>query len=138
MTMRRRRSRRRSRNSAIGSDDSKAQFLRDRDAARAPYEGSTALSDTVLVLNAGSSSIKFALFPADQQPARHDLVCEGAYTGLGHQVHFTAKDGAGNRLIDEQLPETTTHEDVVAALLGWLEARFPDRELVAAGHRVVH
>ena len=96
------------------------------------------MSDTVLVLNAGSSSIKFALFPADQQPARHDLVCEGAYEGLGHQVHFTAKDGAGNRLIDEQLPETTTHEDVVAALLRWLDARFPDRELVAAGHRVVH
>jgi len=96
------------------------------------------LSDTVLVLNAGSSSIKFALFPADRQPARHDLVCEGAYEGLGHQVHFTAKDGAANRLIDEQLPETTTHEDVVAALLGWLDARFPDRELAAAGHRVVH
>jgi len=96
------------------------------------------LSEAVLILNAGSSSIKFALFPADQQPTRHGLVCEGAYEGLGHQVHFTAKDGAGNRLIDEQLPETTTHEDVVAALLGWLDARFPDRELAAAGHRVVH
>jgi acetate kinase len=96
------------------------------------------LSDAVLILNAGSSSIKFALFPADEQPTRRDLVCEGAYEGLGHRVHFTAKDGAGKRLVDEQLPETTTHEDVVAALLRWLEARFPDRELVAAGHRVVH
>jgi len=96
------------------------------------------LSDAVLILNAGSSSIKFALFPADEQPTRQDLVCEGAYEGLGHRVHFTAKDGAGKRLVEEQLPETTTHEDVVAALLRWLEARFPDRELVAAGHRVVH
>lgn len=96
------------------------------------------MSDAVLVLNAGSSSIKFALFPADEQPARHELICEGAYEGLGHRVRFTAKDGAGNRLIDEQLPETTTHEDVVAALLRWLDARFPDRELSAAGHRVVH
>ncbi len=96
------------------------------------------MSDVVLVLNAGSSSIKFALFPGDQQPTRQDLVCEGAYEGLGHRVHFTAKDGGGNPLIDEQLPEATTHEDVVADLLRWLEARFPDRELVAAGHRVVH
>ena len=96
------------------------------------------MSDVLLILNAGSSSIKFALFPADQQPTRSDLVCEGAYEGLGHRVHFTAKDGDGNRLTDEELPETTTHEDVMAALLRWLDARFPDRELVAAGHRVVH
>lgn len=96
------------------------------------------MSGVLLILNAGSSSIKFALFPADQRPTRSDLVCEGAYEGLGHRVHFAAKDGAGNRLTDEQLPETTTHEEVVAALLRWLDARFPDRELVAAGHRVVH
>ncbi len=96
------------------------------------------MNGVILILNAGSSSIKFALFPAGQQPERNDRVCEGSYEGLGHQVHFAAKDGAGNRLIDEQLPEATTHEDVVAALLRWLDARFPDRELVAAGHRVVH
>jgi acetate kinase len=96
------------------------------------------LSDAVLILNAGSSSIKFALFPADREPTRQGLVCEGVYEGLGHRVRFTAKDGAGNRLADAQLPETTTHEDVVAALLRWLAARFPDWGLVAAGHRVVH
>jgi acetate kinase len=96
------------------------------------------VSGIILVLNAGSSSIKFALFPAGQRPTRSDLVCEGAYEGLGHRVDFTAKDGAGNRLTGEELPETTTHEEVVAALLRWLDARFPGQELVAAGHRVVH
>ncbi len=96
------------------------------------------MSGAALILNAGSSSIKFALFPADQRPTRKDLVCEGAYQGLGRRVHFTAKDRAGSTLINEQLPETTTHEEVVAALLRWLEQRFPDRQLVAAGHRVVH
>ena len=83
------------------------------------------MSDAVLILNAGSSSIKFALFPADEQPTRRDLVCEGAYEGLGHRVHFTARDGSGNRLVNDEMPETTTHEDVVAALLRWREARFP-------------
>lgn len=96
------------------------------------------MSGAVLVLNAGSSSIKFALFPADQRPARGNLICEGAYDGLRHRVHFSAKDGTGSPLVNEDLPEITTHEEVVAALLGWLGARFPDRELAAAGHRVVH
>jgi acetate kinase len=96
------------------------------------------VSGIILVLNAGSSSIKFALFPAEQRPTRNDLVCEGACEGLGHRVHFTAKDGAGNRFVDEDLPEATTHEEVVAALLRWLDAHFPGHELVAAGHRVVH
>jgi acetate kinase len=96
------------------------------------------VSDALLILNAGSSSIKFALFPGHLRPARSDLVCEGEYEGIGHHVHFTAKDGAGCRLIDERLPELTTHEDIVAALLRWLEQRFPDQTLVAAGHRVVH
>ena len=96
------------------------------------------MSGAVLVLNAGSSSIKFVLFPADQRPARGNLICEGAYDGLRHRVHFSAKDGTGSPLVNEDLPEITTHEEVVAALLGWLGARFPDRELAAAGHRVVH
>ncbi len=96
------------------------------------------MSDALLILNAGSSSIKFALFPGHLRPARSDLVCEGEYEGIGHRVHFTAKDAAGGRLIDDHLPELITHEDIVAALLRWLEQRFPDQTLVAAGHRVVH
>ncbi len=96
------------------------------------------MSGVILVLNAGSSSIKFALFPCERRPARSDVICEGEYEGLGHRVHFTAKNGAGNPLINEDLPEARTHEDIVAALLRWLEARFPEQALVAAGHRVVH
>jgi acetate kinase len=96
------------------------------------------VSDALLILNAGSSSIKFALFPGHLRPARSEVVCEGEYEGIGHRVHFTAKDGAGCSLIDEHLPELITHEDIVAALLRWLEQRFPDQALVAAGHRVVH
>ena len=96
------------------------------------------MSGAILVLNAGSSSIKFALFPGEQRPVRSDVVCEGEYEGLGHLVHFAAKDGAGYPLIDKDLPEAKTHEDIIAALLRWLEARFPEQALVAAGHRVVH
>jgi acetate kinase len=96
------------------------------------------VSGLILVLNAGSSSVKFALFPGERRPARSDVVCEGEYEGLGHRVHFTARDGAGSPLTNEDLPQAKTHEDIVAALLRWIEACFPGETLAAAGHRVVH
>jgi acetate kinase len=96
------------------------------------------VSDAILVLNAGSSSIKFSVFPGDARPSRQDLICDGECEGIGHRVHFTAKNGAGASLVDKQLAEGATHEDALAALLHWLEAHFKDHRLIAAGHRVVH
>jgi acetate kinase len=96
------------------------------------------VTDAILVLNAGSSSIKFSLFPGDEQPMRQDLICEGELEGIGHQVHFTVKDGKGAVLNKEQLSECKNHEDALAVLLQWLRATFPHGELIAAGHRVVH
>ncbi|MGC2629162.1 MAG: acetate/propionate family kinase [Rhodomicrobium sp.] len=96
------------------------------------------MSGAILVVNAGSSSIKFSLFPGDERPMRQGLICEGECEGIGHTVHFTAKDGTGKVLIDEHLPEGAGHEDSLAALLRWLERTFPQYPLMAAGHRVVH
>jgi acetate kinase len=96
------------------------------------------MSDAILVLNAGSSSIKFALFPGDSRPTRQGLYCEGECEGIGHRIHFFARDRAGAVLIDEHLPEGATHEQALTALLRWLERAFPQHRLVAAGHRVVH
>ena len=53
------------------------------------------MSDAILVLNAGSSSIKFSLFPGHEQPTRQDLICDGECEGIGQRIHFAAKDGAG-------------------------------------------
>jgi len=96
------------------------------------------VSDAILILNAGSSSIKFSVFPGHQRPSRQGIICEGECEGIGHRVHFTAKDRAGASLISQYLTEGTTHEGALAALLRWLEDRFLDNQLVAAGHRVVH
>lgn len=96
------------------------------------------MSDAVLVLNAGSSSIKFSVFPGHISPSRPDIICEGECEGIGHRVHFTAKDRTGASLVDEYLAEGITHEEALAALLRWLEDHFQDHQLVAAGHRVVH
>ncbi len=96
------------------------------------------MTDAILVINAGSSSIKFSLFPGEQRPTRQDLFCEGEFEGIRHRAHFTAKDGVGAPLVDQYLKEGATHEDAFAALLRWLEMHFPQHGLIAAGHRVVH
>jgi len=96
------------------------------------------VSDAILVLNAGSSSVKFSLFPAHGRPARTDLLCEGACEGIGHRIKFVAKDGKGTPLISEELRQGTDHEDALKSVLTWLKSRFPDYSLAAAGHRIVH
>ncbi len=92
--------------------------------------------DAILVLNAGSSSIKFSLFLAGTWPVSQSLICSGGMDGLGHQVHFTAKGPDGESLIRETLSSATTHEDALGVLLRWFERQFKDIRLVAAGHRV--
>jgi acetate kinase len=111
--------------------------MRDR-AAVGASQGDKNVSDAILVLNAGSSSIKFSMFPGHERPTRQGIICEGECEGIGHCVHFTAKDRSGAPLVDEHLAEGTTHEDALAALLAWLEGHFHEDQLVAAGHRVVH
>jgi acetate kinase len=96
------------------------------------------VSDAILVLNAGSSSIKFSVFPGHETPGRQGLICEGECEGIGHRGHFFAKDRSGASLVDEVLGEATSHEEALSALLRWLESHYLGNQLVAAGHRVVH
>ena len=96
------------------------------------------MSEVLLVLNAGSSSIKFALFEAHSQPTADHLICEGAISGIGHRAHFKATGRSGETLIDEHLPDGESTDDAMAALIAWIERGFPDQTLAAAGHRVVH
>src|SRR5581483_10503236 len=96
------------------------------------------MSEAILVLNAGSSSIKFALFSGDVLPSRATLLCEGACEGIGHAVHFLAKDASGAPLVDDTLNEGASHENALARLLAWQGQQFPQYTLTAAGHRVVH
>lgn len=90
----------------------------------------------ILVLNAGSSSIKFSLFSALHRSS--DVICEGACEGIGDQLHAKAKDAAGHALIKEQLSLDPNHEQALSWLLGWFVRQFPGHPPVAAGHRIVH
>ena len=54
------------------------------------------MSDAILVLNAGSSSVKFSLFEGHERPGPKGLVCDGEFDGIGHRVHFVARGQLGN------------------------------------------
>ena len=94
---------------------------------------------TLLVVNAGSSSIKFQLFRVGDAQ-RLELAFKGQMEGIGTQPHLIAKDGAGATLIDERY-ETAQVGDTASALgqLGdWLVGQLGGVLPLAVGHRVVH
>jgi len=96
------------------------------------------MSEMLLVLNAGSSSVKFALYEAHTEPTAGHLICEGGIGSIGHRPHFKVVDRDGGVVHDAYLAEGAGHDDAIATLIGWIEQRFPDQRLAAVGHRVVH
>lgn len=90
----------------------------------------------ILVLNAGSSSIKFAVFTTDSA-AEPDLRLHGMISAIGATTTFGARDRTGDALAGQLPADTRDHEAALAWLFGWLRAHL-DGPLAAAGHRVVH
>ncbi|WP_419907897.1 acetate/propionate family kinase [Hoeflea sp.] len=97
------------------------------------------MTDLILVLNAGSSSIKFALHPVDA--GQKEPAVSGAIDGIGTMPQFKAKDQKGQPLalaLLEGIDQAADHAQLVTRLLEWLLDSETDRRIVAAGHRVVH
>ncbi|RZL86277.1 MAG: acetate/propionate family kinase [Variovorax sp.] len=96
------------------------------------------MADVILVLNAGSSSLKFSAFDAgsDKLP----LMLSGQIEGLYTAPRFVARDAQGADIDSKAWPEGTElgHSGAIAHLVGFLQGRRGDHKLVAVGHRVVH
>ncbi len=97
------------------------------------------MTDAVLALNAGSSSIKFALFEVGPS-GRLDRASQGQIEGIGTTPHFIARNPAGVTLAEQRLPNGADrlHEALLGDLLAWVEGHLGTAALVAVGHRVVH
>jgi acetate kinase len=93
---------------------------------------------SLLTINAGSSSIKFAVFSAQAEPV---LTLRGEIDGLGStnntHAHFVAHDAKGDSLADQPVAEMQHHAAALAYVLDWLFAQHAIH-IAAAGHRVVH
>ena len=97
------------------------------------------MSRVLLTINAGSSSVKFAVFEGDTV-STEPVIC-GKIAGIGNAPIFTARDKNG-ALLDKGMLETlevsADHDQVIARLLPWLETHHGQGSLAAVGHRVVH
>ncbi|MGJ4942326.1 acetate/propionate family kinase [Bradyrhizobium sp. HKCCYLS1011] len=94
--------------------------------------------DTILVVNAGSSSVKFQIFAVDAN-ARLDRVLKGQVDGIGSRPRLRATRASGETLADRAYPVEAIM-DVPAALAvasSWLREELRITPL-AVGHRVVH
>jgi acetate kinase len=96
-------------------------------------------SGSILVVNAGSSSLKFSLFRLDAADALQ-LAVRGQIDGIGTRPHLKAKDNAGQTLIERDLAVDQAREvkDAITIAGACLREQFPGEPLRAVGHRVVH
>ena len=97
------------------------------------------MTDAILVLNAGSSSLKFSVFSDDARSAP-ELALRGQIENILTRPRFTAHNAGGAMEAENDLSATTQlgHQGAADYLLDWLENRLGDQHLAAAGHRVVH
>jgi len=94
--------------------------------------------DAILVINAGSSSVKFQVFGVDQD-ARLARLIKGQMDGIGARPRLHAEANDRTVLINKQYPRDKV-PDVAAAIAEtgtWLREN-QKFNLVAVGHRVVH
>lgn len=94
---------------------------------------------TILVINTGSSSVKFQLF---LQHPELPLLAKGQIYNLGVTPLFVATletDGLHHRAIKQEiLSAESTHEDAIHFILQWVDAQNQNWPIGLVAHRVVH
>src|SRR5262245_406969 len=96
------------------------------------------MTDTLLVINAGSSSIKFQLFAIE--PGDHlDRRLKGQIEGIGTRPRLFARDATGQRVVDQSwgIDEVSELHQALDKLVVFLR-EYVGRLPIAIGHRVVH
>jgi acetate kinase len=96
------------------------------------------MADAILVLNAGSSSLKFSVFLDGEPP---EPLLRGQLEGLFTRPRFLARDPAGVVVGDQEWPAVTRlgHDGAIDFLIAWGRGEvLRGHRIAAAGHRVVH
>lgn len=96
------------------------------------------MNNYVLILNAGSSSLKFCVYHPPRD-GNLDMVVRGQIEGIGGAAMLSAKDKDGKTLVSGQTyAQIKDAVDALDALAGWLRLQFKEAKMVGVGHRVVH
>ena len=94
--------------------------------------------ECVLVVNAGSSSLKFTVYRNLTADAG-DVAAAGQIEGIGTAPRLAVRGGAGEKLADERLDTAVKDaRGALDALARWLRSRFAGTRVLGVGHRVVH
>ena len=96
------------------------------------------MKDYALVLNAGSSSLKFCVY---QRPEKEGwrLAARGQVEGVGSSPRIVAKNAEDRTLVDQSLDSNVRDgRDALNALRTWLTSTYRDARVLGVGHRVVH
>ncbi len=94
--------------------------------------------EAILVVNAGSSSLKFQIFGCESgEPERR---IRGQIDGIGVRPRLRAEDAEGRILIDEESSPTRIPDlpNALTRARGWLQSVAEEFTLRAIGHRIVH
>ena len=96
------------------------------------------MSDAIVVLNAGSSSIKFSLFVERGETLEPDV--RGQIEGLYTEPRFVAKAPDGTVKAEKSWPAGVElgHDGALDHLVDHLRSELAGDRLIGIGHRVVH
>lgn len=96
------------------------------------------MKNAILIINAGSSSIKFSVFISESKDLK--LQSKGQIEGIGVKPNFVAKNLSGEVLERKEWDNSKeiNHEFLMKFLIDWLNHNLDGAQVISAGHRVVH
>ena len=96
------------------------------------------MPNAIIVVNAGSTSLKFGVYGVDAAGTL-PLLCRGQVDSMQGDPHFIAKNAAGKPLDAHEWGDghTIDHKTALKFVIAWLERNIADLKVKAAGHRVV-
>lgn len=94
------------------------------------------MTDALLVLNSGSSSVKFSTFRAEDTA----LLVRGQVEAIRTAPRFVLRGASGEILDEQTLTDRVSfdHTQAISLILERLEQRLESHRIVGIGHRVVH
>ena len=96
------------------------------------------MTEAIVVVNAGSTSLKFGAYAVDAARSL-PLLCRGQIDSMEGDPHFVVENAAGKQLGAHEWGKdhAIDHKTALHFVITWLEANLGDRKVVAAGHRIV-
>lgn len=94
------------------------------------------MNGEILVINCGSSSIKFGFYGGDSNTL--SVLRNGEVNAIGANPRLQAFDSKGSSIVDRQLAKGSNHTQAMSALLDWALTTGTSRHIAAIGHRILH